>query len=106
VVAFRGLGKPQQRGITMAERSSKKRVSFKLAAPTAKVVYLAGTFNDWDPAARPMKQDTKGIWRTRVSLAPGVHQYRYFVDGEWFDDPLCEDCCENAYGSSNCVVRV
>ena len=90
----------------MAAKSGKKRVSFKLVAPEASEVFLAGTFNDWDSAARPMKIDARGIWRTRVSLEPGVYEYRFFVDGEWMDDPECEECRENDYGTWNCMVRV
>ena len=90
----------------MVGKSNKKQVSFKLEAPEAEEVFLAGTFNDWDPAAKPMKKGARGIWRTRISLEPGVHQYRFFVDGEWMDDPACEERCENDYGSCNCVVEV
>ena len=90
----------------VARKSSKKRVSFKLEAPEAKEVFLAGTFNDWDEGVRPLKKDAKGIWRTRISLEPGVYEYRFFVDGEWVDDPECEECRENEYGTCNCVVRV
>lgn len=56
--------------------------------------FLAGTFNDWDSSARPMKKDARGIWRTRLSLEPGVY------------DSQCEECRENDYGTCNCVVRV
>jgi len=90
----------------MAKKSSKKRVAFKLKAADAREVFLVGSFDDWDEGARPLKKDAKGVWRTRVSLEPGVHEYRFIVDGEWVDDPECEEHCENAYGSCNCVVRV
>lgn len=90
----------------MAKKSSKKQVNFKLEAPEAKEVFLAGTFNDWDTAARPMKKGAKGIWRTRMSLEPGVYEYRFVVDGEWMDDPACKECRENEHGTCNCVVRV
>lgn len=90
----------------MAKKSSKKRVGFKLNAPEAQEVFLAGSFNEWDEGARPLKKDAKGVWRTRISLEPGEYEYRFIVDGEWVDDPECEDRCENEYGICNCVVRI
>ena len=53
-----------------------------------------------------MKKDARGVWRTRVTLTPGRYEYRFFVDGEWVDDPDCEERCENEFGSFNCVVSV
>ena len=53
-----------------------------------------------------MKQDKKGMWRTTVSLEPGLYEYRFVVDEEWRDDPACEERCANAFGTCNCVVRV
>ena len=90
----------------MAQKSSKKRVGFKLKAPQAREVFLTGNFNDWDPETRPLKKDARGVWRTRVTLEPGRYEYRFFVDGEWVDDPECEERCQNEFGTSNCVVCV
>lgn len=87
-------------------KSSKKQVHFKLEAPAAKEVYLAGSFNDWDLAARPLKKDAKGVWRTRINLEPGVYEYLYYADGEWMDDPQCEERCLNEFGTYNNLVRV
>ena len=90
----------------MATKVTKKRVLFRLDAPQARAVFLAGSFNDWDPVVRPLKRNAKGIWTTRISLEPGTHEYRFWVDGEWQDDPACQELQHNQYGTSNCVVRV
>jgi 1,4-alpha-glucan branching enzyme len=84
----------------------KKRVCFALLAPDAEQVTLAGEFNGWDPEARPMNRDKKGLWSTTMSLAPGEYQYRFVVDGEWQNDPNCEAVVENELGGVNnvCVV--
>ena len=71
----------------MATTKSKKRKLFKLLAPQAESVYLAASFNDWDPHARPLKKDARGLWKTSVTLPLGKHEYRFVVDGEWRDDP-------------------
>jgi 1,4-alpha-glucan branching enzyme len=84
----------------------RKRITFVLRAPKARQVYVAGSFNGWDPAGRPMKSDGDGLWSARMTLEPGVHQYRFRVDGKWVDDPECEDREENECGTPLCVVRV
>lgn len=86
--------------------NAKKRVTFKLHAPGAKSVFLAGSFNDWEATGRPMKRDNRGTWKTQVDLEPGTHEYRFVVDGEWQDDPACQERCANPFGVDNCLVLV
>ena len=86
--------------------SPKKRVTFSLNAPEAREVSVAGTFNDWDPTARPLKRDKKGTWRTWTALPPGKYEYRFIVNGKWQEDPACEERCLNAFGTYNSVVRL
>ena len=90
----------------MPKQTTKKRIAFRLHAPEASEVFLVGSFNDWDITGRPMKQDEKGTWKTTVSLEPGVHEYRFIVDGEWQDDPGCEERSANAFGAHNCMIRI
>ncbi len=86
--------------------AKKKRVNFALHAPEASQVSVAGTFNDWDPAARPMKRDKNGVWRTWMALPSGEYQYLFVVDSAWRDDPACPQRVPNPYGSHNCVLCV
>ena len=89
-----------------ANQTTKKRVTFNLHAPGAEEVNLAGSFNEWDPSARSLKCDKKGIWRTWLNLPPGQHEYLFIVNGQWQEDPRCENRQENPYGSFNSVVQV
>ena len=84
----------------------KKRVNFALPAPEARQVCVAGTFNGWDPTARPLKCDRNGVWRTWMNLPPGEYQYLFVVDGEWRVDPGCKERAKNPYGSDNSAFRV
>ncbi|MBL8114579.1 MAG: glycogen-binding domain-containing protein [Acidobacteria bacterium] len=84
---------------------SRREILFACRAPEADRVFLAGTFNDWDPAATEMQRDPSGTWFLSLQLDPGDHEYRFVVDGEW--------CCEtgartvpNAFGSVNSVITV
>lgn len=90
----------------MAEQKTKKRKVFQLVAPGASAVYVAGTFNDWQPTVRPLKEGRDGIWKTTMTLPPGVYEYRFVVDGEWRDDPRCSEKACNSMGSENCLLRI
>jgi 5'-AMP-activated protein kinase regulatory beta subunit len=83
-----------------------KRVAFSFFAPDAERAALAGDFNDWDPTRHPMKKDKKGAWKVSLNLAPGTYQYKFFVDGAWYNDPSCSECMANPFGTLNCVKKV
>ena len=90
----------------MTEKNHKRRITFQIHSPDADEIYLCGSFNDWDPTARPLRQQKDGKWKTTINLEPGVYEYRFVVDGNWQNDPLCLERCGNEFGSENCIVRV
>jgi len=90
----------------MARLMGSKTVEFKLYAPKAKRVSLAGTFNSWDTRKLGAKSDSKGNWLVKMNLKPGRHEYKFFVDGSWVNDPRCTSCVSNAFGTQNCVMEV
>jgi 1,4-alpha-glucan branching enzyme len=90
----------------MAENQAKKRVTFKFSDSGASHVYIAGSFNSWDPSVRPLKKDAKGTWKTSITLPQGVYQYLFIVDGNWMEDPLSSHKEMNEFGSFNSVVVV
>ncbi|MFA4888365.1 MAG: glycogen-binding domain-containing protein [Candidatus Omnitrophota bacterium] len=90
----------------MPRLASAKPKEFKLFAPQAKKVSLAGSFNNWNQSAVSAKKDVKGSWSAKVSLKPGKYEYKFFVDGSWVNDPGCKACVPNAFGTHNCVVVV
>lgn len=59
----------------------------KLEQP-AQIVYLAGTFNDWQFQRNPMRSDDGKLWTLTLHLMPGVYQYKFVVNGnDWRTDP-------------------
>ncbi len=90
----------------MARIVKAKSTSFKLAAPTARKVHLVGSFNNWNAKANPLKKDMRGTWTTQVDLKPGKHEYKFLVDGSWWNDPGCSNIVYNSFGSQNCVVEI
>jgi 1,4-alpha-glucan branching enzyme len=83
-----------------------KKVTFSFLAPEAERAALAGDFCDLDPMRHPMKKDRKGVWKVSLNLAPGTYQYKFFVDGAWYNDPSCSEYMANPFGTLNCVKRV
>ena len=86
--------------------SEKKRVAFALFAPKAGAVSVAGEFTGWEKQPAPLKKLKSGLWKTTVSLPPGIHEYRFLVDGQWRDDPECAARVPNPFGAENCVRTV
>jgi hypothetical protein len=81
---------------------SRDQTVFICHAPDAESVFLAGTFNDWDPQSMPMQRRYDGAWRTELELAPGRHEYKFVVDGRWCCEPGDEDRAVSPQGVPNC----
>ena len=67
---------------------------------------VAGTFNNWDPEATPMKQKKNGVYSAEVEVKPGeACEFRYVANGEhWFNAWEADAYTPNAFGADNCVV--
>lgn len=85
-----------------------KLVQFMLVAPDARTVSVVGDFNDWDPAATPLREAAgAGVWTITVPLAAGRHQYVFMVDGNrWTPDPAAPTAVEDDFGMPNSVITV
>ncbi|MHB8523023.1 MAG: glycogen-binding domain-containing protein [Limisphaerales bacterium] len=81
-------------------------VPFELFHPSAKSVFIAGTFNDWHPTLTEMIATSDCCWRKELTLRPGTYEYRLIVDGQWLADPRASDTAPNPFGGVNSVLRV
>jgi 1,4-alpha-glucan branching enzyme len=79
---------------------------FRLEAPMAQTVKLVADFTGWEKNPLDLRLGEKGVWQITVALPPGRYAYRFLVDGEWHDDPQCDRCEANAFGTANAVVEV
>ncbi len=86
--------------------ASERTVEFQLSAPQAKSVNVCGSFNEWRTNAGRLTKDHRGIWRASIQLKPGRYEYRFFVDGQWADDPRAKKTVANQFGSGNAVLEV
>jgi len=68
-------------------------------------VFLAGDFNEWNPRSHRMFKK-EGHFKRKIKLAPGAHQYKFVVDGEWVTDPAATEQRPNEFGSLNSVIHI
>lgn len=79
----------------------KEWVLFKFHAPPKTKVYVAGTFNNWNPTAIKLGYHGKGTYSAMVLLPIGIFEYKFIVNGVWRNNPDCHDLVPNAFGSMN-----
>jgi len=85
--------------------TERKRRKFEIKADKGKEVYLAGSFNSWNPSKNRMKY-RDGYYSTSVLLPKGKYEYKFVIDGVWCVDPDCSDWAPNNFGSLNSIVSV
>lgn len=91
----------------MTKPTGRKRIRFELNAEPDRAVYLAGSFNDWDPRKKRMRPvDRDGLYEATVVIPRGRHEYKFVVDGEWRADPENPEWSPDGMGSLNSVVKV
>ena len=98
VTGKRGALYPQQQGSS---------VLFRVRAPGATLVTLAGTFNSWNTDFTPLQKGADGVWSVTLTLKPGLtYQYKYLVDGHWIPDPANPIAEEDGCGGYNSVLTL
>ena len=92
---------------TLPPAAAPVTVRFVLFAPQAQQVAVAGTFNQWDPAATPLvRTGTPGMWAATLQLPAGQHQYAFVVDGaRWVPDPGAP-AVDDGFGRRNSVIAL
>lgn len=97
-----------------AQTTRSQKTSIACYAPGARELFVAGTFNNWNSHATPMRKGPNGQWIAELELAPGQHEYKFVADGKWCaepgepDDFCCarEGCVQNECGTLNRVLQV
>ncbi len=85
----------------------RKRVCLECTAEPGAEVFVAGTFNGWNPAKKPMKPvDGGGRYQAVLLLPPGEHEYKYVVGQDWRLDDQNPQWRPNPLGTANSVLRV
>jgi len=93
--------------VVNAPKTKVQRVTFSVRAKVGSRVFLAGSFNDWDPTAKQMSdKNNEGLFSVTVCLEPGCHEFKYVIDGIWCADPTFVDWVHNDLGTLNSVKSV
>jgi 1,4-alpha-glucan branching enzyme len=93
------------RAKTSSSLAGKKRVRFQLEAEKGSEVFIAGSFNDWNPANSKLAY-RDGVFCRTLLLPKGRYEYKFVVNGVWCVDPACSEWMPNGMGSLNSVVVV
>lgn len=109
------LRKDGHRIVKLFQAKSRKRrktvipegVVFSFPADVdARIVQIAGEFNNWNPEKCSLRKNSGGDWFLRMPLKSGTYQYKYVVDGKWVLDPKNEQKIETDFGGFNSIITV
>ena len=87
-----------------------REVAFNFTCPASKKsVEIATSHSNWEKMALVRQKSgassEEEVWSISMSLTPGSHTFKYFVDGEWCTDPARPTLSDSA-GDVNNVVEV
>jgi len=92
---------PQGPRVTSPEVAADRRVTFRILAPKAEAVKLAGTDIPDNAQGTPLTKGAEGVWEgTLGPLPPGAYRYNFDVDGVSVIDPrnpAASESNENAW---------
>ena len=75
---------------------------FECVAYGAHAVSLAGSFSAWRQIA--LEELDYGQWAIRVQIGPGIHRYKFIVDGVWQTDPSNSRTELDESGNVNSII--
>jgi len=81
-------------------------ILFIASFPNANAVFIAGSFNAWNPHKTPLTKAPDSSWQVTIPLSKGVYKYRYIVDGKWLQDPHNSNTEKNEFGGFNSILKV
>lgn len=84
-----------------------RQVQIRLTSPASSVA-VVGDFNDWDPAATPLRLTQEGgVWSVELRLKPGRYHYTFLIDGRrWEGDPSEPRVTQSDFGAPVSVLTV
>lgn len=87
--------------------NGKKRVVLSLHAEHGAEVFVAGTFNDWNPDQKQLSfSKENGSYSCALMLEPGTYEYKFRVNNAWTIDQNNPNFTRNDLGTLNNVLIV
>lgn len=89
------------------KRGDMVKVTFELPAEAGDV-FVVGDFNSWCVGETPLKVRAGCELRSAsLMLAAGRrYSFRYYVDGEWFNEPDADDEVPNPHSGTDSVIEL
>ncbi|HUX11620.1 MAG TPA: glycogen-binding domain-containing protein [Spirochaetia bacterium] len=81
-------------------------VQFYYDGAPGKNVYVAGSFNNWDPFMHRMEETSPGHYALTIRVMPGTYYYNFVEDGRSRPDPENTESVFSRDGSMVSVFRV
>lgn len=93
---------------SISENAQYHGVVLTVRADAGKNVFVAGTFNNWDPTAAQLKYtpDNGGLYYICLTLPKGRYEYKFVINGTWCTDPENPNTVSNGQGTCNSVLEV
>ena len=92
------------RRLNLPAPSVEGNTTFRLKGyPDAKIVALAGTFNNWNQSQTLCAREADE-WLCRLDLKPGKYTYKFVIDGNWITDPANPASERDGHGNTNSVM--
>ena len=92
-------------GLQAADRSKGKTKLTLSGYPKARLVTLAGNFNNWNNV-QTFYTKRNGKWECYLDAQPGAYEYKIIVDGKWILDPKNPKTIKNAEGNTNSILVI
>ncbi len=83
------------------------KVTFELPSDVqAHEAVVVGEFNNWDPAATPLKRKKDGSFSAALNLESGKeYRYKFYLDGgRWENDPNPDRLVPNIFGTQDSLL--
>ena len=88
-------------------KRGKRTVVFSCHADAGASIFVAGSFNDWDPNFTPMEYDAgTNCFVSEIKLSPGVYEYKFVINGIGGLDCENDNVSANDFGTLNSVIEV
>lgn len=82
-------------------------VKFAVKSPRAKVVSVAGDFNQWGETPLALIDSKEGLFTVELPMARGTYAYAFVVDGKkWMADPTADRVIDDGFGNKNSLINL
>ncbi|QHT69539.1 serine hydrolase [Rhodocytophaga rosea] len=92
-------------GLEKSQRKQGNTIITLKGYSNAKLVTLAGSFNDWNDLHTFFRKNGD-VWECAVELSPGTYTYKIVKDGEWMLDPNNASTLKDEGGYTNSVLII